>query len=94
VADLVLTNVYLEQSQKKAMARKAKASGTNLSVEVRRAVDAYLAGATEEELQLLDAATRQAKTDIDQMIAILDAGQARARKFFAEIEKIKAKSVQ
>lgn len=90
MAGLVLTNVYLEQSQKKAIARKAKASGTNLSIEVRRAVDAYLAGVSTDELHLLDAATRQAKIEIDQMNAILDAGQARARKFFAEIEKIKA----
>jgi hypothetical protein len=92
MADLVLTNIYLEQGQKKAIARKAKARGTNLSVEVRRAIDAYLAGVTEEDLRLLDAATRQAKVEIDQMNAVLDAGQARAQKFFAQIEKIKATS--
>ncbi len=94
MSDLVLTNVYLEKSQKKAIARKAKARGTNLSVEVRRAVDAYLAGVFEEELLLLDAATRQAKTEIDQMIELLDAGQARARKFFAEVEKIGSEPAQ
>jgi hypothetical protein len=86
---LVLTNVYLEQAQKKAMARKAKANGTNVSVEIRNAIDAYLAGLGAEELRLLDAATRQAKVEIDQMNAILDAGQVRARKFFSEIDKIK-----
>ncbi|HWY72611.1 MAG TPA: hypothetical protein VNW98_03145 [Burkholderiaceae bacterium] len=87
---LVLTNIYLEHGQKKAIARKAKANGTNASVEIRNAVDAYLAGLGAEELRLLDAATRQTKIEIDQMNAILDAGQMRARKFFAEIEKIKA----
>jgi hypothetical protein len=87
---LVLTNVYLEQGQKKAIGRKAKENGTNLSVEIRRAVDTYLAGLGAEELRLLDAATRQAKIEIDQMNAVLDAGQARARRFFTQIEKLKA----
>ena len=89
-SSLVLTNIYLEQAQKKAIARKASANGTNVSVEIRNAVDAYLAGLGADELRLLDAATRQAQIEIDQMNAILDAGQMRARKFFAEIEKIKA----
>lgn len=88
---LVLTNIYLEQGQKKAIARKARANGTTVSVEIRNAVDAYLAGLGAEELGLLEAATRQAKIEIDQMNAILDAGQSRARKFFSEIEKIKAR---
>jgi len=89
-ASLVLTNIYLELGQKKAIARKAKANGTNVSVEIRRAVDAYLAGLGADELRLLDAATRQAKIEIDQMNTILDGGQARARKFFAAIDKVKA----
>lgn len=92
MSDLVLTNVYLEQSQKKAIARKAKANGTNVSVEIRHAIDAYLAGVSTEELRMLDAATRQAKVEIDQMNAILDAGQARAKKFFSAIEKLKAET--
>lgn len=90
MSELVLTNVYLEQAQKKAIARKAKLNGTNVSVEIRQAVDAYLAGVSAEELRMLDAATRQAKVEIDEMVATLDAGQARARKFFAAIGKLKA----
>jgi hypothetical protein len=89
---LVLTNIYLEQAQKKAIARKAKANGTNVSVEIRHAVDAYLAGLGAEELRMLDAATRQTKVEIDQMNSILDGGQARATKFFAAIEKIKSQA--
>ena len=92
MSDLELTNIYLERSQKQALARKAKENGTNLSVEVRRAVDVYLAGVTEEDLSLLDAASRQVKIEIDQMIEILDAGQARSQKFFEEIERIKAET--
>ena len=91
-SSLVLTNIYLEQAQKKAIARKASANGTNVSVEIRNAVDAYLAGLGADELRLLDAATRQAQIEIDQMNAILDAGQARASEFFSEIEKIKAQT--
>jgi hypothetical protein len=91
-SSLVLTNIYLEQAQKKAIARKARANGTNVSVEIRNAVDAYLAGLGAEELRLLDAATRQTKIEIDQMNAVLDAGQARAMRFFSDIEKIKAQT--
>lgn len=90
MAELALTNVYLEQGQKKALARKAKANNSNLSSEIRAAVNAYLAGVTAEDVELLDAATRQAKSDIDEMLAILENGQKRANAFFAEIERIKA----
>jgi hypothetical protein len=90
MANLSLTNVYLENDQKKALSRKAKSNGTNLSVEVRSAVDAYLAGVTVEELRVLDAATRKTASEISEMNAILDAGQERAVAFFKEIDQIKA----
>jgi hypothetical protein len=85
MSSLALTNIYLENEQKKALVRKAKSNGTNLSVEVRQAVDAYLAGVSADELKLLDAATRQAKVDIDDINSILDRAQTRADKFFREI---------
>ena len=91
---LVLTNVYLDEGQKKALARKAKADRSNLSAEMRKAVDVYLAGVNAEELQLLDDATRQAKAEIDEMNRILDAGFSRAQSFFAEIEAIRATQAQ
>ncbi len=86
---LALTNVYLDAEQKKALARRAKSNGTNLSVEVRNAVDAYLAGVTVDELELLDAATLRTKQEIDEINVILDRGRARAESFFKEIETIK-----
>jgi hypothetical protein len=89
MSSLALTNVYLENEQKKALSRKAKSNGTNLSVEVRQAVDAYLAGVSVDELKLLDAATSQAKSDIDEMNAILDNAQKRAEKFFRDIATVK-----
>ena len=86
---LALTNVYLDAEQKKALSRRAKSNGTNLSVEVRAAVDAYLAGVSMDELRLLDAATRRAKADIDEMVGTLEAGAIRAAAFFREIDALK-----
>ncbi len=87
---LTLTNVYLERKQKEALARRAKARGTNLSAEIRSAIDAYLAGVSAEELQLLDEATRKAEAEIKEMGAILDRANARARRFFKEIERLRS----
>ena len=91
MAVLALTNVYLDAEQKKALTKRAKLKGTNLSVEVRNAVDSYLAGVTVDELQMLDAATRQAGEHIDEMNAILDAGLKRSEAFFKEIAALKGK---
>lgn len=90
MAVLALTNVYLDAEQKKALTKRARLKGTNLSVEVRNAVDSYLAGVTVDELQMLDAATRQAGEHIDEMNAVLDAGLKRSESFFREIEAVKA----
>jgi hypothetical protein len=92
MAILALTNVYLDAEQKKALTKRAKLKGTNLSVEVRNAVDSYLAGVTVDELQMLDAATRQAGEHIDEMNAILDAGLKRSEAFFREIAALKGET--
>lgn len=89
MANLTLTNVYLERKQKEARARKAKARGTNLSAEVRSAIDAYLAGVSVEDLRLLDDATRRAESEIGEMNANLDRSNARARRFFKEIDQLR-----
>src|SRR6266508_2748176 len=68
---LVLTQIYLEQSQKTALQKKAKANGTKVAEEVRHAVDAYLAGVSAEELELLDAVTLEAKRHLDAMASEL-----------------------
>ena len=86
---LSLTNIYLEAAQKKALTRKAKTNGTNLSTEIRSAVDAYLVGVSVAELKLLDAATEQARVEIAEMNGVLDLANRRAGRFFREIEKIK-----
>ena len=67
MATMQLTQVYLEREQKKALQAKAKANGTKVAEEVRRAVDAYLAGISPEELQMLDVGTRKAERDLREM---------------------------
>ncbi len=91
---LALTQVYLEPSQKISLAARAKEMGRKPSEAIRDAIDAFVAGVTVEDLKLLDVATRKAEKDLKEMVATLDAGQKRATKFFAEIEKIKATSAK
>ena len=73
---LVLTQVYLESEQKKALAAQAKKSGRKASELVREAVDALLLGVSTEELKQLDAASRQAAADIKDMVRMLDSNAA------------------
>lgn len=86
---LVLTNVYLEDAQRKTLERLAKKNKSNLSVEVRNAVDVYSTGMSVQDVKMLDETTRKAKSDIDEMNATLDVGLARAEKFFSAIAKVK-----
>lgn len=86
---LVLTNVYLENAQKKTLERLAKKNHSNLSVEIRHAVDVYSMGLSIDDLKMLDETTRRAKVEIDEMNATLDIGLARAERFFAEMDRLK-----
>lgn len=92
VSTRVLTQIYLEPRQKTALQTKAHARGTKLAEEVRNAVDAYLAGITSEEFELLDAATREAETHLKAMAAELDRVNAKLDRAFSELESIRAKS--
>ena len=78
-----LTQVYLEPSQKKALQAKARAHGTKLAEEVRRAVDAYLAGVSPEDLTLLEAGSRKAARHLVEMSEELDQINARLDEAFA-----------
>ncbi len=86
---LVLTNVYLENAQKKTLERLAKKNHSNLSVEIRHAVDVYSMGLSIDDLKMLDETTQRAKVEIDEMNATLDIGLARAERFFAEMDRLK-----
>ena len=87
-----LTNFHLGRTQKAKLKARAKAHGSKLADELRSAVDAYLAGASADDLELLDAATRKAQADIADMIAQADAINRRAEAVFAELEALRAQA--
>jgi guanylate kinase len=89
---LQLTQVYLAPKQKQALQKRARARGTKLAEEVRNAVDAYLAGVTAEELELLDAATREAGRQLDEMAAELERVNKRVDSALAEMKRLRAES--
>jgi hypothetical protein len=64
--------IYVTDSQKRQLRRQARTRGTSVATEVRSAIDTHLAGVSADELALLDAATRQAERDIQQMVERLD----------------------
>lgn len=87
-----LTQVYLEPEQKKGLRAKARAHGTKLAEEVRRAVDAYLAGVSPEELKLLDEGSRKAARHLNEMCQELDRINARLDEAFAQLVSTRTKA--
>ena len=87
MSTLQLTQVYLDCEQKRALQARAKARGTKVAEEVRRAVDAYLAGVSPEDLALLDAGTRRAGRHLAEMAADLDRVNARLDAAFDLLER-------
>lgn len=90
MAEMILTQVYLEKSQKQALAVHAKQTGRKASDLMRDAVDALLLGVTPTELKQIDAATKIAQRDIKEMVTAMDAGAKQHKRFMAEIARIKA----
>jgi len=84
---LQLTQIYLERDQKKGLQAKAKANGTKVAEEVRRAVDAYLAGISPEDLRLLDEGTRKAQRHLAEMATELDRVNAKLDSAFARLDR-------
>ena len=85
MATMELTQVYLERAQKKGLQAKARAHGTKVAEEVRRAVDAYLAGISPEDLHLLDLGTRKAARHLEEMANELERINARLDATFAQL---------
>jgi hypothetical protein len=83
------TMVYLTPEQKTGLAKRAQQRKTKVAAEIRSAVDAYLAGATPQELELLDAATRRARDEIDAMIRTADQILASHQAFLREMRKLR-----
>ena len=86
------TMVYLTQEQKSGLARRAQQRKTKVAAEIRSAVDAYLAGATPQELELLDAATHRAKVEIDAMVKTADQMVAGHHAFLREMRALRRAS--
>ena len=89
IETMELTNFHLGRSQKLALKERAKANGTNVAEEIRKAINAYLSGVTSEELELLDAATKQAESAIAEMNEMLGATNRKAGLIFAELDKLR-----
>ena len=87
MANLQLTQVYLERDQKKGLQARARANGTKVAEEVRRAVDAYLAGISPGDLALLDTGTRKAQRHLAEMAAELDRVNAKLDAAFAQLDR-------
>ena len=87
MATMELTQVYLERAQKKGLQQRAKANGTKVAEEVRRAVDAYLAGISPDELRLLDEGTRKAERHLKEMATELDRINARLDDAYAQLTR-------
>jgi len=87
VSTLQLTQIYLEREQKKRLQARAKANGTKVAEEVRRAIDAYLAGVSPEELKLLEIGTRRAEKHLAEMAGELDRVNAKLDAAFAQLDR-------
>ena len=87
MSSLQLTQIYLEREQKKRLQARAKANGTKVTEEVRRAIDAYLAGVSPEELKLLDIGTRRAEKHLAEMAGELDRVNAKLDAAFAQLDR-------
>jgi predicted DNA-binding protein len=85
MANMELTQIYLERDQKKRLQAMAEANGTKVAEEVRRAVDAYLSGISPEDLRLLDEGTRKAERQLKEMAEDLDRVNARLDESFAQL---------
>jgi hypothetical protein len=90
MTSMILTQVYLEATQKKALAAQAKRSGVKVSELVRDAVDAAIAGVSVQDLKSLDQGTLRAKQDIDAMLVDLKANAAEHGDFLVEMKRLQA----
>ena len=88
MSSMILTQVYLEPSQKQALVSQAKKSGRKVSEIMRDAVDAAIAGVTLEEIQTLDMGTQRAQGYISAMLADLKVNATEHTAFMREIAKL------
>ena len=92
MTSMVLTQVYLEPQQKKALTAQARQSGRRVSELMREAVDAAIAGVTTEDLRVLDEGTRRAQGDLQAMLAELKDNAGEHAAFMKEIARLQKAS--
>jgi hypothetical protein len=86
---MALTHVYLEPCQKKALQAKARAHGTKLAEEVRRAVEAYLAGVSPDDSSPHYAGSGKVARHLAEMSEELERVNARLDEAFATLSRAK-----
>lgn len=86
---MVLTQVYLDAPQKKALTAQAKRAGRSVSDLMREAVDAAILGVTADDIKMLDAGTIKAKADIDAMLVDLKQNAKEHADFMREIKRLR-----
>jgi hypothetical protein len=86
---LVMTQVYLEANQKKALAARAKKLNRKPSDLLRDAVDALLLGVNTEELKQLDEATKRTEIELNEIVATLDANAKAHKAFMSAMAKLR-----
>ena len=86
---MILTQVYLETAQKKALSAHAKRSGRKVAEVIRDAVDAALLGVTTDELTRLDEASRKASEFIDAIRVDLANNTKEHNSFMRQIAKLR-----
>lgn len=82
--------VCLTPQQRKGLAARARSMGSTMAAEICSAVDAHLTD-VHQEREWLNAATRVAERDICQMVAMIDATNARIAKRHAEMQRLRAR---
>ena len=85
---MVLTQIYLETTQKKALAAHAKRNGRKVAEIIRDAIDAALLGVTADDLKLLDEASRKASTFITEIREDLASNSKDHKAFMREMAKL------
>jgi len=89
---MVLTQVYLDARQKKALTAQAKRAGRSVSDLMRDAVDAAILGVTPADIKLLDEGTKKAQGDIAAMLGDLKANGKEHSNFMKQIARIRKAS--
>lgn len=76
--------IYVTDTQRRQLRKRAKTRGTSVATEVRSAIDIHLSGVNVDDLALLDAATRQAERDIQEMVERLERANKKLDAVLAE----------